>query len=88
MIIIEETWYEDEVGACYVEVFSFQSQLDLFDQDSERFAFMLGFTAETGPFKLENAWVELVESAIVVSGESDGSPLSFKLDAETFELIP
>lgn len=88
MIIIEETWYEDVVGACYMEVFSFQSQLDLADPSSERFAFMLGFKAEIEPYKLENAWVEFVESAVLVSGESDGEPLSFKLDAETFELIP
>jgi hypothetical protein len=88
MIIIEETWYDDEVGACYVDVFSFQNQLDLADPSSERFAFMLGFTAETGPYTLENAWVTLGETSISVSGESGGAPLDFELDPDTFELIP
>jgi hypothetical protein len=86
MIVIEQTFYDDN-DICFVDFFSFQSQIDLEDPSSERFAFVLGFTTEKGTYVLDEAFVTLGESTISVSGRIDGESVSFELDAETFELV-
>ncbi|MGB5545586.1 MAG: hypothetical protein WBM74_03365, partial [Polyangiales bacterium] len=85
-IIIEETWYDDGFD-CHFEITSFAEHLDLPDPASERFAFFLGGWVEAGVYMLQNVFVTLGESTVTVSGQYNGDPFSFDLDAETFLLV-
>jgi len=78
----------DDGGACHVQFTVVYFHLDLSDSESERTAAQLGFWVEAAPYLLDNAFATFGETLITIDGQYLGEPVTFTLDAETYEFVP
>ena len=61
----EGPWYGGVVNICRFEVFNFNLHLDLATPDSKPFAVIVGFTAESSDYDIENGWFYFEEDDTV-----------------------
>jgi len=87
----EGPWYGGVVNICRFEVFNFNLHLDLATPDSKPFAVIVGFTAESSDYDIENGWFYFEEDdtvrfegdAILFGNVAAPVPFNLTLDYRT-----